>query len=194
MWRTLVIATRTTLILGVLTCGIYPGIVTLIAQACFKDQAEGSLLRNSAGVVVGSRLIGQNFTQPQYFHGRPSGAGTGYDATSSSGSNLGPTNQKLADALHANVAATLKENPTLTLGQIPTDAVTASASGLDPHISPENALIQVARVAEARHVPRERIQDLVGRFTQGPQLGLLGDSVVNVLELNLALDSELKVQ
>ena len=119
----------------------------------FSDKANGGIIRLADGKVVGSRLIGQSFAKPEYFHGRPSAAGGGYDAANSSGSNLGPTSQKFADGLQANVDAVLKENPTLKKGEIPVDMVTASASGLDPHISPENALAQAARVAGARGMP-----------------------------------------
>jgi len=177
-----------TLILVLIVCGIYPILVTVLGQALFHDQANGSLV-SVGGTVVGSRLIGQGFSKPEYFHGRPSSAGEkGYDASNSSGSNLGPTNQKLADALKANVDSILKDNTTLKKGQIPADLITASGSGLDPHISPDGAMVQVDRVAVARRLPPQQVKELVQNYVKGPQLGFLGEATVNVFELNLALD------
>jgi K+-transporting ATPase ATPase C chain len=145
--------------------------------------------------VIGSKLIGQNFSKPEYFHSRPSSAGDkGYDAANSSGSNLGPTNQKLFDAVKGNVDAFLKDNPTVKKGEIPVDLVTASASGLDPHISPEGAYAQVDRVASARRIPVDQVRALLEKHIEGPQWGLFGESVVNVVELNLALDGALDVK
>ena len=183
-------AFRMTLVLTVLTGVIYPAVVTGIAQVVFPAQANGSL-ETVGGRVVGSRLIGQNFSKPEYFHPRPSAAGAnGYDAGASSGSNLGPTSQKLIDRVKGAVAQYRQENPGHT-GPIPADAITASGSGLDPHISPANAGIQAARVAAARGVGVERVRGLVAAATEEPWLGLFGEPRVNVLALNLALDRDL---
>lgn len=177
------------LILIVLLCGIYPGLVTVLGQVFFKDKADGSLITGKDGKVVGSKLIGQNFSKPEYFHPRPSSAGDkGYDAANSSGSNLGPTNQKLFDAVKGNVDGFLKDNPSVKKGEVPVDMVTGSASGLDPHISPEGAFAQVDRVALARRLTDEQVRSLVEQHIEGPQWGLFGEPVVNVLELNIALD------
>jgi potassium-transporting ATPase KdpC subunit len=170
----------TTLLLGV----IYPLAVTGIAQALFADKANGQLIERN-GVVVGSRLIGQGFSSPGYFRSRPSAAGTGYDPLNSGGTNLGPTNKKLVDSVKAAVDAAKLENPS---APVPVDLVTSSASGLDPHISPAAALFQVPRVARERSVPEEVVRQLVEAHTAGRQFGFLGEPVVNVLELNLALD------
>lgn len=183
-------AFRLTLVLTVLTGVIYPAVVTGIAQVVFPAQANGSL-ETVGGRVVGSRLIGQNFSKPEYFHPRPSAAGAnGYDAAASSGSNLGPTSQKLIDRVKGGVAQYRQENPGHT-GPIPADAVTASGSGLDPHISPANAGIQAARVAAARGVDIGRVRGLVVAATEEPWLGLFGEPRVNVLALNLSLDRDL---
>jgi len=139
--------------------------------------------------VIGSELIGQNFSRPEYFHSRPSAAGNGYDPTASAGSNYGPTNQKLVDRVQASVAAFYKENPEYH-GPIPADLLTASASGLDPHISPDSARAQAARVADARGIQVDQANQLVAQFAEGPDLGLLGEPRVNVLKLNLALDQQ----
>jgi K+-transporting ATPase ATPase C chain len=190
MLKTIYQSVVSTLILGILVCGLYPALVTVLGSTIFPDQANGSLIVNSQGSVVGSKLIGQNFSKPEYFHGRPSSAGDkGYDASNSSGSNLGPTNQKFADGLKSNIDAVIAQNPGLTKGQVPNDLVTGSGSGLDPHISPESAEVQIARVANARHLDVALLQDLVKHKIEGPQLGFLGESTVNVLELNLALDA-----
>ena len=170
----------TTLLLGV----IYPLAVTGIAQALFADKANGQLIERN-GVVIGSRLIGQAFSSPGYFRSRPSAAGTGYDPLNSGGTNLGPTNKKLVDSVKAAVDAAKLENPS---APVPVDLVTSSASGLDPHISPAAALFQVPRVARERGVPEEVVRQLVEAHTAGRQFGFLGEPVVNVLELNLALD------
>jgi K+-transporting ATPase ATPase C chain len=177
-----------TLLLCIITGFVYPGVVTGLAQVLFRRQANGSLVEVN-GKVVGSALIGQPFTQPRYFHPRPSAAGAGYDATASGGTNKGPTDAKLADTLIAGAVDSVVKNDHAIKGQIPSDMVTASGSGLDPHISPANALLQVARVAAARGVPAEKVGALVARHTEGRQLGVLGEPRVNVLLLNIALDS-----
>jgi K+-transporting ATPase ATPase C chain len=170
----------TTLLLGV----AYPLVVTGLAQLLFPNKANGQLIERG-GKIIGSRIIGQAFSSPGYFRSRPSAAGTGYDAASSAGTNLGPTNKKLIDAVRAAVEAAKNENPS---APVPIDLVTSSASGLDPHISPAAALFQVPRVARERGVPEGGIGQLVQDHIQGRQLGFLGEPVVNVLELNLALD------
>ena len=172
----------TTLLLGV----AYPLLVTGLAQALFPDKANGQLVERQ-GKIVGSRIIGQAFSAPGYFHGRPSAAGTGYDAANSGGTNLGPTNRKLVDAVKAAVDAARKENPSAA---VPVDLVTSSASGLDPHISPAAAAFQVPRVARERGVGESDLRRVVEAHMEGRQLGLLGEPVVNVLELNLALDAQ----
>lgn len=178
-----------TVLLAVICCGIYPLIVAGIGQLLFSTQSNGSLIFNAEGKVVGSALIGQSFSKPEYFHGRPSAAGDkGYDAANSSGSNLGPTTQKFFDTLKGNVDSVLRDNPTLKVGEVPVDLVTASGSGLDPHISPEGAFVQLKRVARVRGIQAEVLRNLVSRHIEGPQWGIFGESVVNVLALNLDLD------
>jgi K+-transporting ATPase ATPase C chain len=172
----------TTLILGV----IYPLAITAIAQVAFPSQANGQLIERD-GKVVGSRIIGQGFSSPGYFRSRPSAAGMGYDAANSAGSNLGPTNKKLIDAVTANVESARKENPN---APIPIDLVTTSASGFDPHISPAAADFQVPRVARERGMSEAHLRQLVEAHTEGRQLGFFGESRVNVLELNLVLDRD----
>lgn len=175
-----------TVVLTVLTGLAYPLAMTGLCQMLFPHQANGSLLTRK-GAVIGSELISQNFTKAEYFHPRPSAAGqNGFDPTSSGGSTLGPTNPALAERLKKDAAAYRAENHTNEA--IPADAITASGSGLDPDISPANALIQVARVADARGASRDQIQDLVRAYTHGRQLGFIGDPRVNVLNLNIALD------
>ena len=176
-----------TLILCVITGFIYPGVVTGLAQLIFPRQANGSLVTVN-GRVVGSELIGQPFTRPEYFHPRPSAAGNGYDATASAGTNKGPTDRKLADSLIGPRADSLVAAG-VARGSIPTDAVTASASGLDPHISPANADLQVARVAKARGVDSAAVRRVLDAHVEGRQLGFFGEPRVNVLMLNIALDS-----
>ena len=177
-----------TLLLCVITGLVYPGIVTVIAQLLFPRQANGSLVVVN-GRVVGSALIGQPFTQPWYFHPRPSAAGAGYDATASAGTNKGPTDAKLADTLIAGRVDSLVAAGVVTKGQVPSDMVTASASGLDPHISPANARLQVARVARARGADSAAVLRLLDEHTEGRQFGFFGEPRVNVLLLNIALDS-----
>jgi K+-transporting ATPase ATPase C chain len=171
----------TTLLLGI----VYPLVITAIAQVAFPQQANGQLLERN-GTIVGSRLIGQGFARPGYFHPRPSAASTPYDAANSGGSQYGPTNKKLIDAVKGHVAAAQAENPGVP---VPIDLVTASASGLDPHISPAAADFQVPRVARARGVSQADIRHVVQAHTAGRTLGFLGEPRVNVLELNLALDA-----
>jgi K+-transporting ATPase ATPase C chain len=177
-----------TLLLCVITGLLYPGAVTAVAQLLFPSQANGSILARE-GQPVGSRLIGQAFASAPYFHPRPSAAGAGYDATASGGTNKGPTDTKLADTLIAHAVDGVVKDDGAAKGRIPSDMVTASASGLDPHISPANARLQVDRVARERGVDLQAILALVARHTEGRQLGVLGDPRVNVLELNMALDS-----
>lgn len=181
-------ATLVTVMLAVVCCGIYPLLVFGVGQLLFHDRANGSLVFDAKGVVRGSRLIGQQFTADQYFHSRPSAAGNGYDATSSGGSNLGPTSKKLSDTLAQNIADYRTQNNLATNALVPADAVTASGSGLDPHISVRNAEIQALRVAKARNVPVETVLNLVWANTDPASLKILGDAGVNVLTLNLALD------
>lgn len=181
-------AVMATIVLAVVCCGIYPVVVWGIAQVVFPDQANGSLITDAKGTVVGSKLLGQGFTGEKYFHPRPSAAGNGYDAANSSGSNLGPTSQKLADAVKERVAAYRKENGLKDTDAVPADAVTASGSGLDPHISLSNAELQTARVAKARNLSMDKVSALIRAHTDKAGLGLLGEPGVNVLRLNLALD------
>jgi K+-transporting ATPase ATPase C chain len=183
--RNLVVAMLMTLVTTLLLGVVYPLVVTGIAQAAFPDKANGQLIERG-GKIVGSRIIGQAFSSPGYFRGRPSAAGTGYDGGNSAGTNLGPTNKKLVDAVKASVDAA-QENAS---APVPIDLVTSSASGLDPHVSPASAMFQVPRVARERGVGVADVERLVGEHTEGRQFGFLGEPVVNVLELNLALDAQ----
>jgi len=204
MRRQLLPSVMMMLIFTVLAGLVYPLVVTGISQVAFHDEAEGSLVENASGEVVGSGLLGQSFVEPQYFHPRPSAAGDGYDPTLSSGSNLGPTNEKLLtgavddpatadvdesfDGVEQRAAAYRDENGLAADAAVPVDAVTASGSGLDPDISVANARLQAARVAGERGIDVDRVLDLVGDHTRTRALGFLGEDAVNVLELNLALD------
>jgi len=177
-----------TVVLMVITGLIYPGLVTAIAQLVFPRQANGSLVRVN-GTFVGSELIAQQFARAEYFHSRPSAAGAGYDAGASSGTNKGPTDLKLADTLIAQAVDSAVKLDGAVKGHVPADLATSSGSGLDPHISPASALLQVARVARARGLDTAVVRTLVERHIEGRQFGFLGDPRVNVLLLNLALDS-----
>jgi K+-transporting ATPase ATPase C chain len=177
-----------TLLLCVITGLLYPAVVTAVAQLLFPKQANGSLITLN-GKVIGSELIGQTFAAPYYFHSRPSAAGGGYDAGASSGTNKGPTDRKLADTLIAGAVENAVKEDGAEKGKIPSDMVTASGSGLDPHISPASADLQVARVARERGADAEAVRRLVQQHTEGRQFGFLGDPRVNVLLLNIALDS-----
>jgi K+-transporting ATPase ATPase C chain len=176
-----------TFVFIVVTGLVYPGVVTAVARLVFPNQAGGSLV-TANGQVIGSSLIGQQFTKPWYFHPRPSAAGNGYDPTASGGTNKGPTDRKLADTLIAGAVAQA-ESAGVAKGRIPTDMATSSASGLDPHISPANALYQVARVAAARGVDSTQVRDLALHYVESRQFGFFGEPRVNVLALNLALDN-----
>jgi K+-transporting ATPase ATPase C chain len=179
-----------TLLLIVLCCGIYPLAVWAIAQGAFPHQANGSLV-DVNGKVVGSSLLAQGFAGPAYFHPRPSAAGQGYDAANSSGTNLGPTSKKLIEGVQQRVADYRAENGLQPDAPVPADAVTSSASGLDPHISPENAMLQAGRVAKARGLSREEVLRKIAAHTEGRSIMILGEPRVNVLMLNLDLDGKM---
>lgn len=180
-----------TIVFAIILCGIYPLIVYGAGQLFFPNKANGSLIEGKDRKLVGSELLGQMFSGEKYFHPRPSAAGTGYDAANSSGTNLGPTSQKLKDAVKAAVEQYRKENNLTPDVLIPADAVTSSGSGLDPHISVRNAQLQTGRVAKARSRDENDVRALIEKFTDGRQLGILGEPGVNVLKLNLALDGAL---
>lgn len=180
-----------TLLLCVITGLVYPGIVTGLAQLLFPRQANGSLVTTAKGDAIGSELIGQSFSKPEYFHPRPSASGIGYDDTLSTGTNLGPTSAKLADTLIARAVDSAVKNDAAVKGEIPADYVTSSASGLDPHISPATAFLQVTRVARARHADSSTVRALVDKHVEGRQFGFFGEARVNVLLLNLDLDRTL---
>lgn len=182
-------AVMATIILALVCCGLYPLVVYGIAQVAFPHQANGSLIVAKDGTVRGSELLGQNFTAAKYFHPRPSAAGNGYDAANSSGSSLGPTSQKLSDAIKDRIAAYRIENGLKEADAIPADAVTASASGLDPHISLRNAELQTTRVVKARNLNADKVRELIQQNTVAPDFGIFGEPGVNILKLNLALDN-----
>ena len=189
MWSQILPGLRINVLMTLLLGIAYPLVMTGVCQVLFPHKANGSLIM-SGDTVIGSELIGQNFTRPEYFQGRPSAAGMdGYDATASGGSNYGPTNQKLFDRVKASIDKFRKENPDYS-GPIPADLVTASASGLDPHLSPDSARAEAARVAQARGVSVDQVNQLIAQLTEGPDLGVLGEPRVNVLKLNLALDRQ----
>ena len=193
MWKQILPGLRINIFATILFGVVYPLVITGISQLAFPHKANGSLIISN-GKTIGSELIGQNFTRPEYFQPRPSAAGNdGYDPTASGGSNFGPTNQKLIDRVKASIEKFRKENPDYQ-GPIPADLVTASASGLDPHLSPDSAKAQAPRVAKARGAGLDQVQQLIAQFTEMPSLGLLGEPRVNVLKLNLALDRELPRQ
>jgi potassium-transporting ATPase KdpC subunit len=179
-----------TLLLAVLCCGIYPAVVWAVGQGLFSDKANGSLVKVD-GKVAGSSLLAQGFTAPKYFHPRPSSAGQGYDAANSGGTNLGPTSKKLIEDVKQRVADYRTENGLPPDARVPADAVTSSASGLDPHISVRNALLQAARVAKARGIGEKDVLAKVEANTEGRTFGFLGEPRVNVLTLNLSLDGKM---
>jgi potassium-transporting ATPase KdpC subunit len=186
--KDLQIAFRVALVTLVLTGIIYPFAVTGVAQAIFPEKANGSLIRNDKGELIGSELIGQAFAKPSYFQPRLSAAGTGFDAANSGGSNLGPSSRKLRDRIKADAERLLKENPGAK-GPVPVELVTASASGLDPHISPEAAAWQIPRIAASRNVAPERIKQIVESLTESRDLGIFGEPRVNIILVNMALDN-----
>jgi K+-transporting ATPase ATPase C chain len=187
--KTLLVALRINLVTLVLCGLLYPLVTTGIAQTVFHDAANGSLVTDDTGKVVGSSLIAQPFANPAYFHPRPSAAGVGYDPTASSGSNLGPTSSALRERVSAAVATLRAENPDAH-GEVPAELVTTSGSGLDPDLSPEGALWEVPRIAKARSVTTDRVQKVVLDNVEGRDLGFMGEPRVNVLALNLALDRQ----
>ncbi len=188
MAKRIITSTLMLILMTVLTGIIYPLVMIGIAQVAFPKQANGSLL-HQRDRVVGSELIGQSFTSPIYFHGRPSAAGKGYDAAASSGSNLGPTNKALLDEIASRADKVRSENGLAKGSSVPADLVTASGSGLDPHISPEAALLQVSRIAKARGIPESKVKAVIDSNIAERQYGILGEERVNVLQLNLDLDA-----
>ncbi len=189
MKKNLLISVLMTVVTTILLGLIYPLTMTAIAQVLMKDKANGQLIEQN-GKLVGSRILGQSFTTAPYFHSRPSAAGTGYDASNSSASNLGPTNQKLLDRVKGDAASAQADNPNLP---VPVDLVTTSGSGLDPHISPAAAEFQILRIAKARGISENDVRELIAKHTEGRQWGFLGEARVNVLELNLELDQRFPV-
>lgn len=188
MWRHINIAIRLAFVTLIITGIIYPLLITGIAQIAFPRQANGSLVKQG-GRVIGSKLIGQQFTRPEYFHPRPSAAGNGYDATASGGSNLGPTSKELISRVQMDIDHIRKDNTSLGNGQIPVDMVTTSASGLDPDITPANAYVQLLRVAKVRGISKDEVKKLVDANTTKRQFGILGEPRINVLKLNMALNA-----
>ena len=185
------VAVVATFSLSVVLCGVYPLVVWILSQSLFPHEADGSLIQRG-GTIVGSELIAQNFSRPQYFHPRPSAAGkAGYDAGNSSGTNLGPLSKKLSDAVKERVEAYRAENGLPPDALVPADAVTSSSSGLDPHISLKNAFLQAARVAQARGIRRAAMLKIIQANTEGRDFGVFGEPRVNVLKLNLALDRKM---
>ena len=189
MRKEMLVALRATFVTLVLTGLVYPLVMTGLAQAIFPGKANGSLVRDEKGTVVGSEIIGQVFTNPSYLQGRPSAAGNGYDATASSGSNLGPTSKKLRDRVTADLERLRKENPDAPV-PVPDDLLTTSASGLDPDVSPAAAMWQVPRIARARQVAPDRITEVIRSRIEGRDLGVFGEPRVNVLGVNMALDQQ----
>ena len=181
-----------TLVLLVVCCGIYPLVVFGAGQLLFAKQANGSLVLDDKGKPIASTLLGQTFSADKYFNPRPSAAGNGYDSTQSGGSNLGATSQTLHDNVQQRVADYRKANNLSDAAPVPADAVEASASGLDPHISIKNALLQVPRVAKARNMSADDLKKLVDQYTDGRDFGILGEPGVNIMKLNLALDGKYK--
>ena len=176
-----------TLVLAGVTCGAYPFLITKLADVTFKDKAHGSLITNKDGQIIGSALLSQDFAAENYFHPRPSAAGNGHDAANSSGSNLGPTSQKLHDAIKERIAAYRTTNGLAAGAPVPADAVTASGCGLDPHISSKNAEIQAVRVSKARNLSVEKVKELIAANTE---TSFFGPNAVNVLRLNMALEEQ----
>jgi potassium-transporting ATPase KdpC subunit len=185
------VAVVATFSLAVVLCGVYPLVVWMISQGLFPHEADGSLIQRG-GTIVGSELIAQNFSSPKYFHPRPSAAGdAGYDAASSSGANLGPLSKKLADAVKERIETFRAENGLAPDALVPADAVTASSSGLDPHISLTNVFLQAPRVAQARGIGSEALEKIIRAHTEGRDFGVFGEPRVNGLKLNLALDKKM---